>query len=48
LLLMLVGGSIAGVVDVAAVMVLVLAIHFKWLPVWAIVMVAAVVGGVGM
>jgi chromate transporter len=48
LLAMLLGTSIVGVVDVAAVIVLVLAIHFKWLPVWAIVLVAAVVGWVGM
>lgn len=47
LLAMLIGGSIVGVLDVGAVIVLAMAIHFKWLPVWAIVLVAAVIGGVG-
>lgn len=48
LLGMLIGGSIASVIDVIAVIVLVLALHFKWLPVWALVLLAAVLGGVGI
>lgn len=46
LLAMLIGGSIVGVWDAAGVTVLILAIRFKWLPVWAVVFGAAVVGGV--
>jgi len=46
LLAMLIGDSVVGVLDVVGVIVLVLAIYYKWLPVWAIVLVAAVVGGV--
>jgi len=45
LLAMLIGDSIAGVVDVLMVTVLASAIHFKWLPVWALVLIAAVLGG---
>ena len=45
LLAMLIGESIVGVWDAAGVAVLILAIRFKWLPVWAVVFGAAVVGG---
>ena len=46
LLGMIFKGSISGVSDAAGVVVLALAIYFKWLPVWAIVIIAAVGGGV--
>lgn len=48
LLVMLIGDSIRGFLDVTVVAVLILAIYFKWLPVWAIVLVAALVGAVGL
>ncbi len=47
LLAMLIGDSIIGALDVAGVIILVLAIYYKWLPVWAVVLISAVVGGVG-
>jgi len=46
LLAMLIGGSIVGMVDALAVLILALAIHLKWLPVWSVVLLAAVFGGV--
>ena len=45
LLGMLAGGSVGGLFDGAAILLLALAIYFKWLPVWAIVLIAAVGGG---
>ncbi|BDS08053.1 chromate efflux pump, ChrA [Oceaniferula spumae] len=45
LLGMLTSGSVAGLMDAAAILILALAVYFKWLPVWAIVIVAAVGGG---
>ena len=47
LLGMLTGGSVGGLIDGAAILLLALAIYFKWVPVWAIVLIAAVGGGVG-
>lgn len=46
LLGMLTRGSVTGLADYAGVVLLALAIHFKWLPVWALVVLAAVLGGV--
>ncbi|MCP5535064.1 MAG: chromate efflux transporter [Akkermansiaceae bacterium] len=46
LLGMLRNGSVAGAGDAAGIVLLALAIYFKWLPVWALVIIAAVVGGV--
>lgn len=45
LLGMLTNGSVSGLVDAAAIVALALAIYFKWLPVWAIVILAAIAGG---
>lgn len=45
LLGMLTGGSVSGAADAATVLALVLAIYFKWLPVWALVAIAALAGG---
>lgn len=42
---MLRGGSVQGIGDALGIVLLALAIHFKWLPVWALVIIAAVVGG---
>ncbi|MBT8044254.1 MAG: chromate transporter, partial [Verrucomicrobiae bacterium] len=39
------GGSVKGMEDAIGVVLLALAIYFKWLPVWALVILAAVVGG---
>jgi chromate transporter len=46
LLGMITNGSVHGVVDAAGIVLLALAIYFKWLPVWALVIIAAVVGGI--
>jgi chromate transporter len=46
LLGMVTHGSVHGVVDAAGIVLLALAIYFKWLPVWALVIIAAVVGGI--
>ena len=45
LLGMLLGGNVAGLLDGAGILLLALAIYFKWLPVWVIVLIAAVGGG---
>ena len=45
LLGMLTGGSIGGLLDGVGILLLALAIYFKWLPVWLLVIIAAVVGG---
>lgn len=45
LLGMLQAGSVRGAGDAAGIVLLALAIHFKWLPVWALVATAALVGG---
>ena len=45
LLGMLTSGSVGGVVDGFAILILALVIYFKWLPVWATVILAAVAGG---
>ena len=42
---MLTGGSIGGLLDGVGILLLALAIYFKWLPVWLLVIIAAVVGG---
>jgi chromate transporter len=42
---MLRSGSIQGVGDAVGIVLLALAIYFKWLPVWALVIISAVVGG---
>ena len=42
---MLLGGNVAGLLDGAGILLLALAIYFKWLPVWVIVLIAAVGGG---
>ena len=43
---MIVGGGLQGVGDLAAVVLLALSIYFKWLPVWALVILAALLGGI--
>lgn len=45
LLAMLTSGSVGGLMDGAGILLLALAIYFKWLPVWALVILAAVAGG---
>ena len=45
LLGMLTGGSVGGLLDGAGILVLALAIYYKWLPVWLLVIMAAAVGG---
>lgn len=45
LLGMLTSGNIVGVLDGAGIVLLALALYFKWIPVWAIVIIAAVGGG---
>ena len=45
LLGMLTGGNVSDPVDAIGILILGLAIYFKWLPVWAIVILAAVAGG---
>ena len=45
LLGMLLSGAVSGVVDGFTIVILILAIYFKWLPVWAIVIISAVVSG---
>ncbi|MFK7911928.1 MAG: chromate efflux transporter [Akkermansiaceae bacterium] len=42
---MLRGGSVQGIADAAGIVLLALAIYFKWLPLWALVILAAVMGG---
>ena len=42
---MLTGGSVGGLLDGAGILVLALAIYYKWLPVWLLVIMAAAVGG---
>ena len=48
LLGMLTNGSVAGIADAAGIVLIALALYFKWLPVWALVVIAAAVGGVFM
>ena len=45
LLGMLTGGSVGGLLDGAGILVLALAIYYKWLPAWLLVIMAAAVGG---
>ena len=45
LLAMLTSGGVGGLMDGAGILLLALAIYFKWLPVWALVILAAVAGG---
>ena len=45
LLGMLTGGSIGGLLDGVGILLLALAIYFKWLPVWLLVIIAAAAGG---
>ncbi|NWK56750.1 chromate efflux transporter [Verrucomicrobiaceae bacterium N1E253] len=42
------GGSVSSIWDVLAIVLLVLALHFRWLPVWALVVLAAVIGAFGL
>lgn len=48
LLGMLTGKSVEGLLDAVVVLVLVLALHFKWLPVWALVILSAGLGALVM
>ncbi|MBT8038492.1 MAG: chromate efflux transporter [Verrucomicrobiae bacterium] len=43
---MLSNGGLHGLMDAVGIVMLVLAIYWRWLPVWAIVLVAAVVAGI--
>lgn len=45
LLGMLTGGSVGGILDGAGILLLALAIYFKWLPVWLLVVIAALTSG---
>ena len=45
LLSMLSSGSVGGWLDAAGILLLALALYFKWLPVWSLVVIAAVVSG---
>lgn len=45
LLGMLLSGSVSGMADGLGILLIALAIYFKWLPVWALVILSAVVGG---
>ncbi len=43
---MLRGGSVQGFGDASGIVLIAFAIYFKWLPVWALVIISAVVGGI--
>ena len=45
LLSMLSSGSVGGWLDATGILLLTLALYFKWLPVWSLVVIAAVVSG---
>jgi chromate transporter len=43
---MLRGGSVQGFGDASGIVLIAFAIYFKWLPIWALVIISAVVGGI--
>jgi len=43
---MLRGGSVQGFGDASGIVLIAFAIYFKWLPVWALVIISAVLGGI--